>query len=139
MTHTNGTRPPTLPGMTTTESQLTRRTPPSYSDGVYMMAGSDRPSPRYLSQVVMKGEDGLGSARNLTTIFAFFGKSSTASFLCSWEGCHCAFACFMAHVYRHFRKRSQSHDEFIHEIRNHIVHTRFKSQTRVMRKIDVGH
>lgn len=56
------------------ESQLTRRTPSSYADGVYMMAGVDRPSPRYLSQVVMKGEDGLGSARNLTTIFAFFGE-----------------------------------------------------------------
>lgn len=39
-----------------------------------MMAGADRPSPRFLSQVVMKGEDGLPSSRNLTTIFAFFGK-----------------------------------------------------------------
>lgn len=57
------------------ESQLTRKAPSSYSDGVYMMAGSDRPSPRFLSQVVMKGEDGLPSTRNLTTLFAFFGKS----------------------------------------------------------------
>ena len=39
-----------------------------------MMAGEDRPSPRFLSQVVMKGEDGLPSSRNLTTIFAFFGE-----------------------------------------------------------------
>jgi hypothetical protein len=57
-----------------TESQLTRKAPSSYADGVYMMAGEDRPSPRYLSQVVMKGEDGQPSNRNLTTIFAFFGQ-----------------------------------------------------------------
>lgn len=55
-------------------SQLTRKAPSSYADGVYMMAGSDRPSPRNLSQVVMKGEDGLPSRRNLTALFAFFGK-----------------------------------------------------------------
>ena len=100
----NDTCPPTCRSpfycQNTTESQLTRRTPPSYEDGVYMMAGSDRPSPRYLSQVVMKGEDGLGSSRNLTTIFAFFGKvfldiKQKVSFLCSCKGCHCNLTIFM--------------------------------------------
>lgn len=57
-----------------TESHLTRKAPPSYSDGVYMMAGEDRPSPRLLSQALMRGEDGHGSARNLTVLFALFGR-----------------------------------------------------------------
>lgn len=56
------------------ESHLTRKAPPSYSDGVYMMAGEDRPSPRELSQALMKGDDGVASSRNLTALFAFFGK-----------------------------------------------------------------
>lgn len=53
---------------------MTRKTPPAYSDGVYMLAGKDRPSPRKLSQIFMKGEDGLSSAKNRTAMFAFFGK-----------------------------------------------------------------
>jgi len=56
------------------ENHLTRKVPPSYSDGVYMMAGADRPSPRALSQALMKGEDGKSSAHNLTVLFTFFGK-----------------------------------------------------------------
>ena len=39
-----------------------------------MMAGSDRPSPRKLSQALMKGVDGLGSLRNRTALLAFFGQ-----------------------------------------------------------------
>lgn len=39
-----------------------------------MMAGQDRPSPRELSQALMRGDDGNGSARNLTVLFAFFGQ-----------------------------------------------------------------
>jgi len=57
-----------------TDSHLTRKTPPSYADGVYMLAGQDRPSPRKLSRIFMKGEDGLGSSRNRTALLAFFGK-----------------------------------------------------------------
>ena len=41
---------------------------------MYMMAGSDRPSPRKLSQALMKGVDGLGSLRNRTALLAFFGQ-----------------------------------------------------------------
>lgn len=57
-----------------TDTQLTRKTPPAYLDGVYMLAGQDRPSPRKLSQVFMKGADGLGSTQNRTAMLAFFGK-----------------------------------------------------------------
>jgi dual oxidase len=57
-----------------TDNHLTRKTPPSYADGVYMLAGQNRPSPRKLSQIFMKGEDGLGSSRNRTALLAFFGK-----------------------------------------------------------------
>lgn len=57
-----------------TDSQLTRKTPPAYSDGVYMLAGSSRPSPRKLSQIFMDGEDGLPSGNNRTALFALFGK-----------------------------------------------------------------
>ena len=57
------------------DSRLTRKTPASYADGVYMMAGSDRPSPRRLSQAFMRGDDeGMGSTRNRTAMLAFFGQ-----------------------------------------------------------------
>lgn len=57
-----------------TDNQLTRKTPPAYADGVYMLAGQNRPSPRKLSQFIMKGADGLGSTTNRTALLAFFGK-----------------------------------------------------------------
>ena len=62
------------PGWGSTESHLTRKTPPSYSDGVYMMNGDTRPSPRKLSQAFMKGADGLGSLKNRTALQTFFGQ-----------------------------------------------------------------
>lgn len=64
-----------------TESMLTRKTPASYADGVYMMAGQDRPSPRVLSEAFMKGNDGLPSARNRTAMLAFFGEYASISHL----------------------------------------------------------
>ena len=57
------------------ESQLTRKTPPSYSDGVYRMSGHGRPSPRTLSQAFMKGQEGMGSVTNRTALATFFGKT----------------------------------------------------------------
>ena len=57
-----------------TEAHLTRKTPPSYSDGVYAMSGENRPSPRQLSQAFMKGFDGLGSLKNRTALQTFFGQ-----------------------------------------------------------------
>lgn len=53
---------------------MTRKTQPSYTDGVYMMTGMNRPSPRTLSTLFMKGEDGLSSIKNRTALLAFFGK-----------------------------------------------------------------
>ncbi len=70
------------------DSRLTRKTPASYADGVYMMSGARRPSPRQLSQRLMKGEDGLGSRRNRTALLAFFGQVVTAEILMASEnGC----------------------------------------------------
>lgn len=70
------------------DSQLTRKAPPSYADGVYQMAGMDRPSARRLSQALMKGADGLSSARNLTALFAFFGQVAASEILMASEsGC----------------------------------------------------
>jgi len=61
------------------DSHMTRKTPAAYSDGVYMMSGQDRPSPRKLSSLFMKGSDGLASSKNRTAMLAFFGKKySTA-------------------------------------------------------------
>jgi len=59
------------------DNRLSRKTPATYEDGVYLMAESNRPSPRQLSQAFMKGSDGLGSVRNRTALLAFF-----------WAGCH---------------------------------------------------
>ena len=56
------------------DNRLSRKTPPSYADGVYMMAGGNRPSPRQISERIMKGKDGVGSVRNRTAILAFFGQ-----------------------------------------------------------------
>ncbi|GFG29965.1 hypothetical protein Cfor_11750 [Coptotermes formosanus] len=71
-----------------TDSHLTRKTPPSYADGVYMLAGQDRPSPRKLSQIFMKGEDGLSSSRNRTALLAFFGQVVSSEVLMASEsGC----------------------------------------------------
>jgi dual oxidase len=53
---------------------MTRKTPPAYWDGVYMMAGQDRPSARTISQIFMRGDDGLRSAKNRTALLAFFGE-----------------------------------------------------------------
>ena len=56
------------------DSRLIRKVPAAYTDGVYMMAGQDRPSPRKLSDLFMQGDDGLPSIKNRTALFAFFGK-----------------------------------------------------------------
>ncbi|RWS29848.1 dual oxidase-like protein, partial [Leptotrombidium deliense] len=70
------------------KSQLTRKAPSSYADSVYKLAGEDRPSPRRLSQAIMRGEDGMPSARNLTTMFAFFGQVVSSEILMASEpGC----------------------------------------------------
>ena len=63
------------------DSQLTRKAPASYADGVYTMNGHGRPSPRTLSQAFMKGADGLKSIKNRTALLTFFGESFCCSLL----------------------------------------------------------
>ncbi|XP_063236450.1 dual oxidase [Bacillus rossius redtenbacheri] len=70
------------------DNRLLRKSPAAYTDGVYMMAGQNRPSPRKLSQLFMKGQDGQGSARNLTAMLAFFGQMVSSEILMASEsGC----------------------------------------------------
>ncbi|XP_072392840.1 dual oxidase [Diabrotica undecimpunctata] len=70
------------------DSHLIRRTPAAYSDGVYMLSGQDRPSPRKLSRLFMKGLDGLGSMKNRTALLAFFGQLVTSEIVMASEsGC----------------------------------------------------
>ncbi|KAL1517076.1 hypothetical protein ABEB36_000887 [Hypothenemus hampei] len=70
------------------DSHLIRRGPPAYADGVYMLSGQDRPSPRTLSQLFMKGRDGLPSMTNRTALLAFFGQLVTSEVVMASEsGC----------------------------------------------------
>ncbi|KAG1681999.1 Dual oxidase [Nymphon striatum] len=70
------------------DSTLTRKTPPSYADGVYMMAGQDRPSPRLITEALMKGADGQASLLNRTAMFVFFGQVvSFEIMMASESGC----------------------------------------------------
>ncbi|KAI4469864.1 nadph oxidase [Holotrichia oblita] len=69
-------------------SHLIRKAPPAYSDGVYMMAGQNRPSPRVLSRLFMRGLDGLASMNNKTALLAFFGQMVTSEIVMASEsGC----------------------------------------------------
>ncbi|KAJ8938140.1 hypothetical protein NQ318_007000, partial [Aromia moschata] len=69
-------------------SHLIRRAPSAYADGVYMLAGQNRPSPRKLSRLFMKGVDGLGSMNNRTAFLAFFGQLVTSEVVMASEsGC----------------------------------------------------
>lgn len=53
-----------------------------------MMNGNDRPSPRKLSQLFMRGAEGLPSAMNRTALFAFFGQVITNEIVMASEsGC----------------------------------------------------
>lgn len=53
-----------------------------------MLGGQDRPSPRKLSQLFMKGLDGLGSMYNRTAMLAFFGQVVTSEIVMASEsGC----------------------------------------------------
>merc|ERR1719500_47761 len=69
------------------DNRLTRKTPASYSDGVYTMdqGSKERPSPRSLSQAFMQGTDGKASVRNRTALLAFFGQVVTSEILMASE------------------------------------------------------
>ncbi|OWR44264.1 hypothetical protein KGM_207782 [Danaus plexippus plexippus] len=74
--------------MSFSRSRLTRKTPASYADGVYMMAGVDRPGARTLSKLFMRGQDGLPSLVNRTALLAFFGQIVTGEIVMASEsGC----------------------------------------------------
>lgn len=52
------------------------------------MAGLNRPSPRKLSRLFMRGQDGLGSKENRTALLAFFGQVVTNEIVMASEsGC----------------------------------------------------
>lgn len=53
-----------------------------------MLAGQNRPSPRKLSRLFMKGLDGLSSTTNRTALLAFFGQVVTSEVVMASEsGC----------------------------------------------------
>lgn len=71
-----------------TDTHLIRKAPSAYSDGVYGMAGPNRPSPRKLSRLFMRGQDGLTSKENRTALLAFFGQVVTNEIVMASEsGC----------------------------------------------------
>lgn len=71
-----------------TDTHLIRKAPSAYSDGVYGMAGPTRPSPRKLSRLFMRGQDGLTSKENRTALLAFFGQVVTNEIVMASEsGC----------------------------------------------------
>ncbi|XP_059617846.1 dual oxidase [Phlebotomus argentipes] len=70
------------------DTHLVRKAPSAYSDGVYALAGANRPSPRRLSRLFMRGVDGLASKSNRTAILAFFGQVVTNEIVMASEsGC----------------------------------------------------
>ncbi len=79
------------------DSHLTRKVPATYADGVYMMGGDNRPNARKLSELFMKGPDGLGSVMNRTALFAFFGT--------------CLILCFVHRKEMHFSKHFLGFDK----------------------------
>uniref|UniRef100_A0A8C5P9H6 NAD(P)H oxidase (H2O2-forming) n=1 Tax=Leptobrachium leishanense TaxID=445787 RepID=A0A8C5P9H6_9ANUR len=73
----------------TKDSKFLRLNPASYSDGVYEVAKEpELPNPRIISDVVMKGQSGLASPRNLTVLGVFFGYHLLSEIV-STEHCAC--------------------------------------------------
>eukprot|EP00118_Oscarella_pearsei_P006944 m.32550 g.32550 ORF g.32550 m.32550 type:complete len:1691 (+) comp31668_c0_seq3:179-5251(+) len=65
---------------------LTRRLEPAYADGVYHPAGEDRPNPINVSDTVMNGFTGQGSARKRTAMLTFFGQQVVEEILDAQRG-----------------------------------------------------
>ncbi|XP_060072103.1 dual oxidase 1-like [Ylistrum balloti] len=53
---------------------LLRKSPTSYADGVYHMAGPNRPNPFEVSRVAHRGIMGLGSERGRTALMTYYGQ-----------------------------------------------------------------
>ena len=47
---------------------------PVYNDGVFLVSGISRTTPRKISTALFEGESGLPSLNNKTAFFVFFGK-----------------------------------------------------------------
>lgn len=57
------------------DGQLLRKSSPVYADGVYHIAGQNRPNPFVLSETAHKGEAGLESKRKRNAFMVYFGKN----------------------------------------------------------------
>ncbi|XP_030832129.1 dual oxidase 1 isoform X2 [Strongylocentrotus purpuratus] len=68
------------------ELPLTRRLPVSYADGVYAMAGKDRPNPMSISKATMQGETGQRSHLRRTALMTFFGQQVVEEILDAQRG-----------------------------------------------------
>jgi len=55
------------------DQPLFRLVAPAYSDGLIAPSGSDRPSPRLISEAVMKGDPGKGSDLSKSALVVYFG------------------------------------------------------------------
>ena len=69
------------------DTQLLRKLPAAFSDGVYEPAGADRPNPIDISDAVMSGFTGFPSHRNKTAFLVFFGKTNFC--VCIWDIAYC--------------------------------------------------
>ncbi len=56
------------------DQPLNRRVPVAYSDGVYSMAGTDRPNPFDISWNTSQGQSGKPSFTGKTVFLTFFSK-----------------------------------------------------------------
>ncbi|KAJ3213002.1 Dual oxidase 1 [Entophlyctis luteolus] len=75
------------------DKPLFRRVPSAYADGVLQMPGADRPNPRTLSEVLMKGwvksgPTGLPSVRNRSALVVWFGQHVVEEIVDA-QGVHC--------------------------------------------------
>ena len=63
-----------VPCAVNSDMPLERKTPVAYPDGVYEIAGQDRPNVLLIANVTQNGLTGFGS-RERTALFIFFGES----------------------------------------------------------------
>lgn len=73
------------------DSHIIRRSPAAYSDGVYTPTGSSRPPALTVSELFMKGQDGIASLANRTVLTTFFGQMVVQEILQSSEAVGCPF------------------------------------------------
>jgi hypothetical protein len=56
------------------DTHLLRKSKVGYADGVYHMAGQNRPNPFEISSAALRGPMGLGSQRGRNAMLTYFGK-----------------------------------------------------------------